>query len=152
MRAHQSFLLLLLAHCKSSYFYSLFPTCGGVSFAVASSHQLHFQCLEVPTYVLNACVRVGFQVPTTLMLVCCWQELHEFMILHHDERALKFFTFASATIAREYKFKYFCRFCLFSVFYNSSNLQGSCEYFMCANFLGDFMQFYTITRVSMKTC
>jgi hypothetical protein len=74
------------------------------------------------------------------------------MILHHDERALKFFTFASATIAREYKFKYFCRFCLFSMFYNSSNFRGSCEYLMCANIVGDFVQFYTITRVSMIAC
>jgi hypothetical protein len=110
---------------RSSYFYSLSSTCGVVLFVVASSHQLHFQCLEVPTYVLNACVHVAFQVPTTLMLVRCWQELNKFMILHHDECALKFFTFASATIAREYKFKYFCRFCLFFVFYSSSILQGS---------------------------
>jgi hypothetical protein len=49
----------------SSYFYFLLSTCNGVSFIVASSHQLHFQCLEVPTYVLNACVCAGFQVPTT---------------------------------------------------------------------------------------
>jgi hypothetical protein len=141
---------------RSSYFYSLLPTCSGVSFAVASSHQLHFQCLEVPTYVLNACVCVGFQVPTTLMLVHCWQELHEFMILHHDEHTLKFFTFASTMIARECKFKYFCRFLFIYlflfVFYSFSNLRVSCEYFMCAYILGDFVQFYTITKVSMTTC
>ncbi len=110
---------------RSSYFYSLSSTCDGVLFVVASSHQLYFQCLEVPTYVLNACVHVGFQVPTTLILMCCWQEPNKFMILHHDECALKFFTFASPTIAREYKFKYFCRFCLFFVFYSFAILRGS---------------------------
>jgi hypothetical protein len=66
--------------------------------------------LEVPTDVLNACVHVGFQVPTTFALVHCWWELHKFVILHRNEHALKFFfIFANATIAREYKFKYFFR-------------------------------------------
>jgi hypothetical protein len=115
---------------RSSHFYFLLPTCNGVLFVVAPNHQLHFQCLEVATYVLNACVHVGFQVLTTLTLVHCRQELHKFMIYHHDEHASKFFfTFVSPTIVREHKFKYFLRFCLFSMFYNSSNFQKSCEYF-----------------------
>jgi hypothetical protein len=55
----------------SSYFCSLLPTCDGISFAIAFSHQLHFQCLEVPTYVLNACAHACFQIPMTLTLVRC---------------------------------------------------------------------------------
>jgi len=103
--------LLLLFFCRPL----------GVPFAVASSCQLHFQCLEVSSYVLNACVHVVFQVPTTFALVHCWWELHQFVILHRNERALEFFfTFANATIAREYciqvLFQGFVCFLCFTVF------------------------------------
>jgi hypothetical protein len=62
---------------------------------------LHFQCLEVPTYVLNPCVHACFQVPMTFPLMRCQWKFHIFMILHHNECALKFFTFVNATIVRE---------------------------------------------------
>jgi hypothetical protein len=54
---------------RSSLFYLFLPTCNGFPLVVASSRQLHFQSLEVPTYVLNVCVHVGFQVPTILALM-----------------------------------------------------------------------------------